>query len=233
MEIELLSDVCVELVDSMGSDASFVRAARVSTRGRNEVVEPAEGAGLIRYLMRSRHGSVFEHAAVTFFVEAPIFTFREFHRHRMASYNEMSGRYRRLAPRFYVPGPERKLVNVGTSARPEFAPGTLAQYQLVESEIAQNCAAAWERYQRMLDDGVANEMARAVLPVNVMSQMYCTMNPRGLMNFLSLRVDSPDSAVRSRPQWEIQMVAEKMEAEFAALFPLTHAAFVDGGRVAP
>lgn len=230
--ITLVDDVTVNLIDHMGSDAAICQAARVSTAGENEADEA--NAGLIGYLMKHRHGSPFEHGALKFFVEAPIFVFREFHRHRAGwSYNEMSGRYRQLEPRFYRPGPSRKLVNTGSSARPEFDMGDMDQYTLVRRVVEQQYEDAWAAYQDLLAAGIANEVARLVLPVGVMTQMYATCNPRSLMHFLSLRVDSPDSAVRSRPQWEIQLVAERMEAEFARLFPATHEAFVANGRTAP
>lgn len=233
MNIEFVSDVQVELVDSMGSDQRVAQAARVSVKGRNEP-EGGEVSGLINYLLSNRHGSPFEHGALTFFVEAPIFVFREFHRHRAGwSYNEVSGRYTQLKPRFYVPAADRKLVNVGTSARPEFGPGSPQQVRDVSETLRISLEEAWSNYDYLLGQGVANEVARAVLPVATMSQMYATCNPRSLMNFLSLRVDSPDSVVRSRPQWEIQLVAERLEEYFARLFPITHAAFVKSGRVAP
>jgi len=225
------SDVVVKLIDSMASDMAVTRAAQVSVKGENN--PETDMPRLIRYLMENRHGSPFEHSVFTFFVEAPIFVFREWHRHRMSSINEMSGRYTTLKPDFYVPAANRKLMNIGTSARPEFAPGTPQLSRLVESNIAGVCSEAWVSYQEMLAAGVANEVARLVLPVTTYSQMYWTVNARSLMNFLSLRIDSPDSTHRSRPQWEIQMGAEQMEAEFARLMPHTHEAFVQSGRMAP
>jgi thymidylate synthase (FAD) len=183
--------------------------------------------------MNSRHGSPFEHNAFTFFVEAPIFVFREWHRHRIASINEMSGRYTELLPKFYTPAPYRKLRNVGTSARPEMAEGTDDQLRAVWHGDFDVCQVAWKRYRQRLELGVANEIARTILPVSVYSQMYWTVNARSLMNFLSLRVDSNESAIRSRPQWEIQMGAEQVEKAFAEKMPITHKAFVNSGRIAP
>ena len=229
--IELSSDITVKLVRSMASDDMVVQAAQVSVKGENNPKTIPER--LIRYLMTSRHGSPFEHNAFTFFVEAPIFVFREWHRHRIASINEMSGRYTELIPKFYTPGSDRKMQNVGTSARPEFEEGTYEQKRHMETSdrrIAQEC---WNEYQARRDAGIANELARTCLPVGVYSQMYWTVNARSLMNFLSLRVDSNESAIRSRPQWEIQMGAEQIEAAFAEKMPITHKAFVASGRIAP
>jgi len=183
--------------------------------------------------MRDRHGSPFEHNSMTFYVQAPIFVFREFMRHRIASYNEESGRYRELRPVFYVPGPDRNLVQVGKPGAYDFLPGTPEQTELTASEVRAASTSAFESYERMLAAGVAREVARIVLPLNIYSSMYVTMNARSLMNFLSLRTKRPDSHFPSFPQREIEMCAEKMEDAWAALMPLTYAAFAANGRVAP
>jgi thymidylate synthase (FAD) len=231
------SAMTIELVKASASDSDVLFAARVSTRGeasRADVdADPSRSAGLIRYLMRDRHGSPFEHNSMTFFVEAPIFVFREFMRHRMASYNEESGRYRELRPVFYVPGPERKLRQEGKPGAYTFVDGTPEQHELVDRLTRDSCRAAYTAYQEMLAAGVAREVARIVLPVTTYSSMYVTMNARALMNFLSLRTKREDSAFPSFPQREIEMVAEQMERLWADLMPLTHAAFDANGRVAP
>ena len=239
-EITFRSDVTVELVRHSASDADVIFAARVSTQGEQTLEGASAGVdaterdrGLINYLMRDRHGSPFEHNSMTFYVQAPIFVFREFMRHRIASYNEESGRYRELRPVFYVPGPERKLVQVGKPGAYDFEDGTAEQHELAVSEIKQTCTQAYESYQRMLDAGIAREVARAVLPVTLYSSMYVTMNARSLMNFLSLRTKREGTHFPSFPQREIEMVADKMEAAWEPLMPMTAAAFSQGGRVAP
>jgi thymidylate synthase (FAD) len=100
--------------------------------------------------MRDRHGSPFEHNSLTFFVSAPIFVFREFMRHRIASYNEESGRYRELRPVFYVPGRERKLVQEGKPGHYEFVDGSEEQYQTVVAATKRSCEEAYRSYQEML-----------------------------------------------------------------------------------
>ena len=238
--IQFRSDVTVELVRSSANDSDVLFAARVSTQGEQTLEKAAAGAdatdrdrGLINFLMRDRHGSPFEHNSMTFYVQAPIFVFREFMRHRIASYNEESGRYRELRPVFYVPAPERNLVQQGKPGAYEFLPGTPEQHAVVDTEVRAVCEAAFASYQRMLDAGVAREVARIVLPLTIYSSMYVTVNARSLMNFLSLRTKHEDSAFPSFPQREIEMAAEQMEAEFERLMPLTHAAFNGNGRVAP
>jgi len=236
-EIKFRSDVTVELVKESASDADVIWAARVSTKGDQSLEEIKEdtnaSAGLINYLMRDRHGSPFEHSVMTFFVQAPIFMWREHFRHRMASYNEESGRYKVLEPTFYVPGPERKLIQIGKAGAYEFVDGTPEQLAIVTEETKKSCTVAYDSYQAMLDAGVAREVARIVLPVTIYSSAYVTMNARAMMNFLSLRRKAEGSHFPSFPQREIEMVAEKYEEAFQKLMPLTHAAFVANGRVAP
>ncbi|GGK82615.1 hypothetical protein Ppa06_59890 [Planomonospora parontospora subsp. parontospora] len=149
------------------------------------------------------------------------------------SYNEESGRYRELQPRFYVPGAERKLVQEGRPGKYVFVEGTAEQHKVVTEAMESAYRQSYAAYQEMLEAGVAREVARAVLPVGLFSSMYATCNARSLMHFLSLRTKSEQARVPSFPQREIEMVAEKMEAAWAELMPLTHAAFVANGRVAP
>jgi thymidylate synthase (FAD) len=234
----LRSDVTVELVKSSASDADVLFAARVSTLGEQSLEElqkdPERSKGLINYLMRDRHGSPFEHNSMTFFVSAPIFVFREFMRHRVGwSYNEESGRYRELEPVFYVPGASRKLVQEGRPGKYVFVEGTPAQHASVNSVLTETYEQAYTAYQKLLAEGVAREVARAVLPVGLYSSMYATCNARSLMHFLGLRTQHELAKVPSFPQREIEMVGEKMEDEWARLMPLTHAAFNANGRVAP
>jgi thymidylate synthase (FAD) len=236
-EIIFRSDVTVELVKSSASDADVIWAARVSTAGEQSMEEigqdPAKSAGLINYLARERHGSPFEHTSMTFFVSAPIFVFREFMRHRIASYNEESGRYRELNPVFYVPDENRKLIQIGKTGSYTFVDGTPEQFSVSVEAMKKAYVVAYEQYKVMLDQGIAREVARVVLPVGLYSSMYVTMNARALMNFLSLRTSREGSHFPSYPQREIEMVAEKMEAEFAGLMPLTYGAFEKSGRIAP
>ena len=237
---EFRSDVTVELVRSSARrQRRAVRGAgvdqgRADPRGRRRPT-PSARRGLINYLMRSTGTDrPFEHNSMTFYVQAPIFVFRELMRHRIASYNEESGRYRELRPVFYVPGPDRKLVQEGK-------PGALrvrrrdrqSSTSWWRRRPAQVCTEAYAAYQRMLDAGIAREVARIVLPLTIYSSAYVTVNARSLMNFLSLRTRRDDSAFPSFPQREIEMVAEKMEAAWAKLMPISHAAFERNHRVAP
>ena len=229
--VEFSSEITVKLVRAMAGDDMVVQAAQVSAKGENNPETVPER--LIRALMAGKHGSPFEHNAFTFFVEAPLFVFREWQRHRISSFNEMSGRYTELLPKFYVPNQSRKMINTGTKMKPQMISAPPSMYGGFRDNIQDENRVAWQGYQFALQSGISNEVARMILPVNIYSQMYWTVNARSLMNFLSLRVESDDSAVRSYPQLEIQLGAMQVEALFAGLMPLTHAAFVANGRVAP
>jgi thymidylate synthase (FAD) len=251
MEIQLKSTVDVELVQSMGGDHMVVAAAKVCTSGcsatayadgsaTNERGEPwtdRDSAGLINYLMQHRHGTPFEHAAMTFFVHAPIFVWREWHRHRIGfSYNEESGRYKELAPVFYIPDRERPMMKVDgwKPGRPKFR---RCEDDAVYKALCLNLEAAYlesyARYTTNLRMGFDPGLARDCLPVGIYSGCWVTCNPRSLMAFLSLRVHEPDSKFVSYPLHEIDMAARACEQMFAAGWPLTHKAFVEHGRVAP
>jgi thymidylate synthase (FAD) len=232
------SDVTVDLVKHAASDSDVLWAARVSTAGEQSLEElkkdPERSKGLINFLLRDRHGSPFEHNSMTFFISAPIFVLREFMRHRVGwSYNEESGRYRKLQPVFYVPGPARKLVQEGRPGKYVFVSGTQEQHALTTRVLEDSYRQAYEAYQEMLAAGVAREVARSVLPVGLFSSMYATCNARSLMHFLGLRTQHELAKAPSFPQREIEMVGERMEEQWARLMPLTHAAFNANGRVAP
>jgi len=232
------SELTVELIDSMGNDASIVAAMMVSTKGAMSQTflgqDSTELQGKIDFLMKNRHGSPFEHGAMTFFVEAPIAVFREWHRHRIGvGYNEISGRYVKLEPRFYIPPPERPLIQTGKPGHYEFVLGTREQYDSAVSEIKAQCESAYETYEKLLGNQVAKEVARGVLPVYTYSSMYVTMNPRSLMAFLSLRTKDKNSMFPSFPMWEIEQCGQRLEEEFSKLYPATSASFRHHGSVCP
>lgn len=217
--MEFVNESRVELIKHNASDLDVARAAWVSNYG--EDAREKDGArvkGLINYLYREKHMSPFEHGSFTFFVETTIFVAREFMRHRTASYNETSGRYMELKPKFYVPGPERPLVQEGKVGNYTFVPGTEEQYELLVNEFCEAYEEDWARYQRLLDAGIAKEVARIPLPVGIMTQFYVTMNPRNVMQFLGLRT-APNAL------YEIREVADKIEAEFSKAMPYTFEAY--------
>ena len=227
---EYSSHITVKLVRAMAADDYVIQAAQVSAKGENNPDTVPER--LIASLMAHRHGSPFEHGCFTFFVEAPIFVIREWQRHRMSSFNEMSGRYTTLQPKFYLPSINRPTLNTGSSMQPHMVCDESHKDLILESTVMATTK-AWSTYQDKLKAGVANEVARMDLPLSIYSQMYWTVNPRSLMNFLSLRVESDESLVKSYPQLEINYGADKVEEIFSELMPITHKCFVENGRVAP
>lgn len=233
MPITTRSNSSVELHQYMGDDQVICQAARVSTLG-SEAFSSEESEGLINFLMSNRHGTPFEHGAMTFRIEAPIFVWREFMRHRVGfSYNEESGRYKKLGGEMYVPPVNRPLVQVGKPGHYEFVPGTHAQMLEVHENLIASYEVAWQNYEDMLEAGVAKEVARMCLPVATFSSAFVTCNPRSLMAFLSLRTKNPDSKFPSFPQYEIEQVANVMEVTFARLFPMVWESFNKNGRVHP
>lgn len=235
-QLTIRCDMTTELVDVMGSDASIIKAMLVSTMGEEVIrLQDSDATyGRINFLMKNRHGTPFEHASMTFFIEAPIFVFREFHRHRVGwSYNEVSGRYRQLDPTFYVPAADRPLVQVGKPGAYEFVAGEWEQHQLTVDALSRSYRQAYQTYESLLEANVAKEVARACLPVATYTAMFATCNPRSLMHFLGLRTKHDLAKFPSYPQHEIEMVAQGMEEAFAHLFPLTYKAFCLNGRVAP
>lgn len=216
----------------MGSDIRVCQAARVSTQGA-EAFASNESAGLINFLMEGRHGSPFEHVLYTWLITCPIFVWREFMRHRIASYNEESGRYKQLEPVFYIPPRERPLQQIGKAGAYEFVPGTDEQYQALVTVFKSGASFQYGDYEYLLSLDIAREVSRMELPLNIYSSAFVTMNSRGLMNFLSLRTKHDDAAFKSFPQYEINQVANQMEETFKRVQPLTYAAFVKHGRVQP
>lgn len=232
-EATFRSDFDVKLIAWMGDDELICKAARVSTQGAASI-DSDEAYGLIKFLMNNRHGTPFEHNSMTFMISAPIFVWREFMRHRIGfSYNEQSGRYMEMLPVFYIPPPERNLIQVGKAGAYTFEPGNDKQYDAMMCVQQASCKAAWASYKGQLNIGIAKEVARMVLPVSIYSTAYVTCNTRSLMSFLSLRTKEENTMFPSFPMWEINQVATKMESLFSELFPLTHTAFQGARRVAP
>lgn len=199
----------VELIDMLGSDLSVVNAARVSYAKRSEIMAVKDDK-LINYLMKHKHGTPFEHVVFQFRVRAPLFVVHQWERHRMASYNEESGRYIELRPDFYTPTAE---------AHNDVPKGA-------ELRMRDHWGDCFELYQELLEDGMSKEHARLVLPVSLYKEFWFTVNARSLMNFLELRNDD-------HAQWEIRQYAQALEEIFKKQTPAIAAAFTANGRIAP
>ena len=223
--IELLDHGFVRLDGAMADDLSVVNGARVSFARRKTEIDDSDEA-LIRFLMRDRHGSPFEHNAFRFHVRCPIFVAREWFRHRIGSFNEFSTRYAKATDDFYVPEADDVRTQVGKPGAYTFEPVADELAERTREELQAVYEHAFEVYERLVEAGVARELARSVMPVGAYTQFYWTVNARALMNFVSLR--NSEFA-----QLEIRRYAEAVEAFFAERMPVTHAAFLTNGRVAP
>lgn len=221
----------VILRKSMADDLDVVEAARVSNAELDDVSKGVvKDEGLIRYLIKHRHGTPFEHTYFKFRVTVPIFVAREWHRHRIGwSYNEVSGRYVRFGIdypiRFYVPELARVPGSTTKQGSVFVEPGD-SKTEEMQKIILEANKNSLDAYQTLIDAGVARELARMVLPLNLYTSYYATCNARSLMAFISLR-NAPDA------QWEIREYARIMEDMFATKMPFTHSAFVENGRIGP
>jgi thymidylate synthase (FAD) len=222
--IPVLDKGFLALDAALASDLAVVNGARVSFNAESLEMNERD-AGLIRFLMRDRHGSPFEHGYFRFLVKAPLFVVREHQRHRAGhSYNEWSGRYSKLEAEFYVPEYVRS--QVGKPGAYSFEAVDESTRAVARREIEQNAERAFDCYERLLEQGVAKEVARSVLPLSTYTKYYWSCNPRSLMHFCSLR--NSDQA-----QYEIREYAASAESFLGRLMPVTHESFVANGRVAP
>jgi thymidylate synthase (FAD) len=223
--IQVLDHGFVRLDDSMADDLSVVNAARVSFARHKEAMDESD-EGLIRFLLRERHGTPFEHNSFRFHVRAPIFVAREWFRHRVGSFNEFSMRYARATDDFYVPEPEDVRTQVGKPGSYSFEPLEPELAEATREELRAVYDQAYATYERLVERGVARELARLVMPVGAYTEFYWTINARSLMNFVSLR--NAETAQR-----EIRRYAEACERFLEQKMPVTYAAFVAAGRVGP
>lgn len=220
--INVLDHGLVRLIDSMGSDLSIARAARVSYDAAWRAGEDeGKDAKLISYLLKNKHTSPFEAVTFTFEVNAPIFVFRQWHRHRTWSFSEISARYAELPEQFYVPDLEQ----ITTQAASNKQMRTTDQHPEacdIQSLIISQCRGAFTAYKLLIADGCPRELARSVLPVGTYSHMFATVNLLNLMRFLQLRL-------HAHAQYEIRVYAEAMLELIEPIVPVAVAAFKEHG----
>jgi len=213
-KIEVLDKGFVRLVETMGGDEGIVQAARVSYAGTSKGED--QDRRLISYLLRHQHLTPFEHTLIKLHVKCPIFVMRQWIRHRFAAYNEISYRYTTPAEDFFIP--ENWRVQAKKNKQGSEESSELDHAALTEKFQA-SVDQARRTYNEMIDAGVAREMARMVLPINLYTEFYWTVNARSLMNFLWLRADA-------HAQSEIQKYAEAISKIFAKTCPWTYEAFL-------
>lgn len=223
---DLLDSGEVELLKSMASDLDVVNAARVSFSSYQDEIDE-KSIGLINYLMKNKHATPFEHAVFKFRIKAPIFVTREWMRHRWSSFNEMSMRYHIPNEiQYYIPAYNKIRKQVGKPGAYTFEEIEHPEIKdVVYSIFKQSILDADEAYYKLIELGVAKEIARCVLPVTQYTEFIWTVNARSLINFISLRNDN-------NAQYEINEYAKIIEKIFQEKMPITHEAFIACGRVA-
>lgn len=211
--IPLLDHGFIKLVDFMGGDLRVVSSARV-TFGSVSKGEDKDKA-LIKYLLEHAHHTPFEHCYFQFHVKCPIFVARQWMRHRWGSYNEVSARYTEVQDEFYVPQQFR----VQDTKNKQ---GSLSSSALNNADLnkiyADSVEASYQAYKKLLEAGVAREMARGILPVGQYTQFYWSVNARSLLNFISLRADA-------HAQYEIRVYADAIAKMFKERMPWSYEAF--------
>jgi thymidylate synthase (FAD) len=220
-EVQFVDKMSVELINTNASDDMVALAAWVSHANDEKArLENREGVEkLISFLYRNKHMSPFEHGQFICKADVPLRVRSEWHRHRTQSYNEVSTRYTEMTPRFYIPPIERPLVQEGKPGNYYFVAGSVEQYAVAKRTLERNSVDAYENYLRLLEIGVAKEVASYNLPINLMTQFYFTASPRNLMQFLTLRNES-------HALFEIREAALQVEKIFAETMPLTYKAYI-------
>jgi len=215
-KIDVLNHGYVRLVEHMGSDLSIVRSARVSYDAdwRDDMRGDAK---LIDYLVKNRHTSPLESVVFTFEVKAPIFVFRQWHRHRTWSFNEVSARYSELPQEFYIP--EVSQITTQSKSNKQMRTGDIhPDADEIQDTISHTCMLAFEAYRKMIKLGAPRELARGVLPVNTYSRMFATVDLHNLLHFLKLRL-------HEHAQYEIRVFAQAMLELVEPIVPVAVAAW--------
>ena len=228
--VPVLDHGFVRVIDYMGDDAAIVQAARVSYgKGTKQITNDR---GLIRYLMRHRHTTPFEMCEIKFHVKLPVFVARQWIRHRTANVNEYSARYSILDREFYIPAPEQLAAQsvANRQGRGEVLQGEEAARVL--ALLRDDAAQCYDHYEEMLNEdedgnprdpdrpGLARELARMNLPLNIYTQWYWKVDLHNLLHFLSLRADP-------HAQYEIRVYAEAMLDMVRRWLPIACEAFED------
>lgn len=218
-DINYRSDMGVTLVDSMGDDRRIAQAARVSTVGLDN--DRDKYVGLVRALIREGHWSPLEACTMTVAFDVPTFTRDQIIRHKSLSFSVFSLRYSEAKPDFWVPTGKRPLVQLGKALDYRREPGSYAQASFTDSVLGSVGAESWDAYQDLLEAGIANEVARTVLPNSIYSPFWATGNLRSWLHFVALRNDE-------HAQYEVREAAAKVEAIIGELWPVALEAFREG-----
>jgi thymidylate synthase (FAD) len=209
--VSVLDKGFIGLIDHMGSDLTVVNAARVSFGKRKEAFDERD-AELVSYLAAHGHTAPFRHAYLTFHVKAPIFVFRQWMKHRVASdFNEISGRYVEFADdEFYVPDAFRLQSKANRQGSEGELPGR--EGPAAAEAYLDACRNGLRQYRALIGMGVCREQARCVLPLAMYSEAYWTASLQAVAHFLRLRQDA-------HAQWEMRQYADAVRRLTEPLFP--------------
>jgi thymidylate synthase (FAD) len=216
VEIPVLDHGFVRLVDYCGGDQRIVQSARVSYGAGTKSFR--QDRGLIHYLMRNAHTSPFEQVSLTFHCKMPIFVARQWVRHRTARLNEISARYSVMKDEFYLPEPDKVSFQSVDNKQGRGDALNADDAAEVIKDLGEVGRFAYEKYQKMVESGVARELARTVLPVSLYTEWYWQIDLHNLFHFLKLRLDS-------HAQYEIRVYAEAMAKCAKAVAPMAYEAF--------
>lgn len=218
--IPVLDHGFVRYIDHMGTDERIVEAARISYKSPSK--GPEQDKKLLHYLYKHKHTSPFEMCKITLNIKMPIFVMRQYVRHRMQNLNEVSARYTELPNEFYIPKawrPQDTKNKQGSIRTEDWNPVINWGIGYEASELLkQQCEVCYEVYEKMLEAGIAREMARMVLPINVYTEIYSTWDLKNLLHFIRLRDDS-------HAQAEIQEYGKAIKEICRELFPWTIEAY--------
>jgi len=217
-KIDVLDHGFIRLVDAMGSDLSISRNARVSYDAEWRAGEDqGSDERLINYLYNNGHNTPFEAVTLTFDVKAPIFVFRQWHRHRTQSFNELSARYRELPEEFYVPD-AAQITTQSKDNKQMRTDEVHPEAEFFRQLMHENNAIAFNVYKDMITQGCPRELARSVLPVATYSHMFATFNLHNCFRFLAERL-------HPHAQYEIRVYAEAMLELIESVAPVAVVAF--------
>lgn len=209
---EILGQGYVRYIDHLGTDLRIVEAARISYKSPSK--GETQDKKLLQYLYKNRHTSPFEQCSITYNIKMPIFVMRQFVRHRTFRLNEWSARYSELSDEFYIPEKWRA-ADVKNKQASQVSD---LDHKALTKQVQQFNETAYKTYRSLLDQGVARELARNVLPVSIFTEVYVNCDLHNLIHFLQLRDDA-------HAQWEIQEIARAMKSIAETLFPWTFEAY--------
>lgn len=210
--IPILGHGYVRYIDHLGTDLRIVEAARISYKSPSK--GEAQDKKLLQYLYKNRHTSPFEQCSITYNIKMPIFVMRQFVRHRTFRLNEWSARYSELSDEFYMPEKWR----AADKKNKQGSQSADLDHKALTAQVKKANDQAYQTYRSLLEQGVARELARTVLPVSIFTEVYVNIDLHNLIHFLQLREDA-------HAQWEIQELARAMREVAEKLFPWTFEAY--------